>query len=135
VYVFVRQDIPIQHQMVQSNHAVLTVSSAVAIDGIPNIILIGVPDVPALNRAKAKLIAHGIDHSEWVEPDMDLGFTAMATVPLSVEEKIPLAHYRLWRPMIPSSLDTRASCQPVREGREAEVRVLPREPKLDPVTQ
>jgi transcriptional regulator of nitric oxide reductase len=126
--VFVRQDIPLAHQIVQSNHALLTVSAAVVINDIPNIILIGVPDLPALNRVKSKLIANGIVHSEWVEPDMDMGFTAMATVPLTVEEKIPLAHYRLWQysPVAQRAeqLANRKVCESM------DVRAIPGEPTL-----
>lgn len=84
--------------MVQSNHATLTIaSSPYDFAGIPNIVLIGVPDLAALKRADRKLSDCGIVHCAWTEPDGDMGFTAIATVPLSSEEKEPLKQYRLWR--------------------------------------
>ena len=84
--------------MVQSNHATLTIaSSQYSFDDIPNIVLIGVPDKAALERTQRKLADAGILHAAWEEPDFDLGFTAIATVPITREQKQVLANYRLWR--------------------------------------
>ena len=46
-----------------------------------------------------KLADNAIDHVSWEEPDYDMGFTAIATVPLTGEQKLPLANYRLWKPI------------------------------------
>lgn len=94
---FVRQDIPIEHQIVQSCHAALTMGSQVIVDGIPNIVLIGVPSLKSLERVQAKLDSHGIEYRAWTEPDFNLGFTSIATEPLTKEQKTPLANYRLWK--------------------------------------
>lgn len=74
-------------------------------DGIPNIVLIGVPNEQALRRAKQKLDEHKIAYYAWEEPDGDLGFTAIATEPIDSKRKEALAHYRLWKASntIPSS--------------------------------
>ena len=88
--------------MVQSNHATHTMASraaAYSVDGIPNLIMIGVPDLRALNRVAAKLADNAIPHCAWTESDFDLGFTAIATVPLTADQKKPLANYRLWKPV------------------------------------
>lgn len=69
------------------------------IDGIPNIVLIGVPDQSALTRVIRKLESHSIRHCVWKEPDFDLGLTAVATVPLDRVEKEALRNYRLWSPL------------------------------------
>jgi hypothetical protein len=66
-------------------------------DECPNHIVIGVPNVEALRRVLAKLKAHGIPHFSWHEPDMDLGFTAIATAPLRGDARRALANYRLLR--------------------------------------
>jgi len=95
--VFVRQDIPIQHQIIQSCHAVLTLSEDIRIAGTPNIVLIGVSGEEPLQKVKAKLAEYGFYYSAWTEPDYDLGFTAIAVEPLDSLERAPLRHYRLWK--------------------------------------
>ena len=97
---FVRQDLPLSQQIVQSNHAILSLSQWFRIDGIPNVIVIGLPDVAALNRAKSKLDKERIAYYAWHEPDFDYGFTALATVPLTPERKTVLKHYRLYSPVV-----------------------------------
>ncbi len=97
-------------QIVQSNHAILTLATTASPHysfnfnppskhNYPNIILIGVPDRRALDRVQKKLALNSIPHYCWTEPDNNLGFTAIATIPLRPDEKIPLANYRLWRPV------------------------------------
>jgi hypothetical protein len=54
-----------------------------------------VPDQPALRRVQEKLDRHKIAYYAWSEPDFDLGFTALATVPLDAERKKVLSNYRL----------------------------------------
>lgn len=85
--------------MVQASHAALTLSSRVHEVGIPNIVLIGVPTKSSLLRVEKKLIDHAIDHVAWEEPDYDFGLTALATVPLTREQKKPLANYCVWQPI------------------------------------
>ena len=105
------------------------------IDGMPNIVLIGLPNLKALQKARGKLIEAGIEHSEWTEPDFDLGFTSMATEPLDAEKKQVLANYRLWRPMIPGSSEKEQTATHKVAGR-SHVQVVPGEPILcDPVAQ
>ena len=82
--------------MVQSNHATRAITTLYPQgEGIPNIVLIGVPDVRALNRVVRKLEEAQIPHYCWHEPDNDFGFTAIATAALG-EERKALANYRLW---------------------------------------
>jgi hypothetical protein len=65
--------------------------------GIPNVIVIGVPDTAALLRVLAKLAAYQIPHYAWTEPDNDFGLTAIATGPIDDEQRKVLSNYRLWR--------------------------------------
>lgn len=67
------------------------------VEGIPNLVLIGVPDLAALQRADQKLCDAQIPHFNWREPDGNMGFTAIATAPLVGEQRKCLANYRLWR--------------------------------------
>jgi hypothetical protein len=98
--VFVRQDLSIPQQLVQSNHATLSFASLYGVDGIPNIVIIGVPNEQALRRVEKKLEACAIPHFSWTEPDYDLGFTAITTAPLTREEKVALANYRVYSPVV-----------------------------------
>lgn len=59
-------------------------------------VLIGLPNVRALERAVAKLCAAGITYYRWNEPDNDLGFTALCTVPIAGPQRAALANYRVW---------------------------------------
>ena len=96
VYVFIRTDIPTEHQLVQSGHALYHLASNFRPDpSVPNIIAIGVPHVAALERVKAKLELNKIPHYIWREPDHDFGFTAIATSPLDDKQKLALSNYRL----------------------------------------
>ena len=61
--------------------------------------LIGVADEAALQRVEAKLVAHQIPHYSWTEPDEDLGFTAIATAPISGEQRNTLRNYRVYAPV------------------------------------
>lgn len=99
LYLFIRQDLPLSQQIVQTNHATFALSSIRKESGCPNIVLIGVPNVKSLERVRSKLQAHQVPHYCWEEPDYDFGFTAIATAPLTEEEKKPLGNYRLWRPV------------------------------------
>lgn len=68
-----------------------------SIDGAtPSIVLIGVPNKPALERVINKLIDNQIDFSDFHEPDYDLGLTAVATVPVTEEQRAILQNYKLW---------------------------------------
>lgn len=62
----------------------------------PSIVLIGVPDKKALERVINKLIAHSIDFSDFYETDNDIGLSAVATVPLTEEQREALRNYKLW---------------------------------------
>jgi hypothetical protein len=105
VYVFVRQDIPLPQQLVQAAHAVFGMTSLSPHgEGSPNIIVIGMPHLASLLKAAKKLKAAQVPHFDWHEPDGDLGFTAIATLPLHGAQKEPLANYRLWRYSPPASV-------------------------------
>lgn len=100
VYVFVRQDLPLAQQLVQSNHAMFMMASTLSdVEGIPSVLLIGMPDVAALNRVVTKLTARNIPHVAYVEPDFanELGFTAISTAPLNCVQKLALINFRLWK--------------------------------------
>ena len=96
---FVRTDIPLAHQIVQSNHAVYHLAGLRYEDGNPNLVVIGLPSESSLRRTLRKLETHQIPHYAWTEPDNNFGLTAIATAPLRGEERKILANYRLYAPV------------------------------------
>lgn len=98
MFIFVRQDLPIAQQIVQTNHATFAFASIFTSEpGIPNIVLVGVPDVSALNRVLSKLKANQIPHMVFRDPDLGPDMTAIVTEPLDHEQKKCLSNYRLWK--------------------------------------
>lgn len=69
--------------------------------GTPNIVLIGLPHVESLRKTEAKLCFWNIPHYAWHEPDLDLldDFTAIATAPLSGEQRDVMKNYRVYAPV------------------------------------
>lgn len=67
-------------------------------EGIHNIVVIGLPDVKALERAAKKLELAGIPHFNWKEPDFDYGFTAICTAPIAGARREALKNYRVYSP-------------------------------------
>ena len=104
IYVFVRQDISLPQQLVQSNHASILLSQTHKIEGTPNLILIGVRDICELENVRYRLLGSGYDFVMWSEPDYDMGETAIATVPLDQSQRMIFSQYRLWVPLSPCSL-------------------------------
>lgn len=78
-------------------------------DNIPNIVLIGLPNKAALQRALGKLRAAHIPHYEWHEPDYDFGFTAIATAPIRGEQRDALKNYRVYSLGIAQQVERRGS--------------------------
>lgn len=59
-------------------------------------ICIGVSNVNSLHKVKKLMAENHIIHYAWTEPDNDLGFTSLATVPLDDEQRKVFAKYKLW---------------------------------------
>jgi hypothetical protein len=97
--VFVRQDISLAQQIVQSNHATYEVARRYPLnpDIIPSCIVIGVPDKTALYRVIDKLHKNNIPFQAFNEPDYNMGLSAVATAPLDQEQRKVLSNYRLWK--------------------------------------
>jgi hypothetical protein len=63
----------------------------------PSVVLIGVPNQKALERVIRKLEANRIEAVSFVEPDFDMGLSAVATVPLNAEQRLVLKNYETWK--------------------------------------
>lgn len=108
-YIFVRQDIPLSAQLVQTNHATFEMAYTLtqSVEPItPSIVLIGVPSKKALEKVIQKLKLNRIDASAFYESDDDMGLSAVATVPLNEEQREILQNYKLWNEVLhaPSSV-------------------------------
>lgn len=66
---------------------------------MPNIVLVGLPNVRSLEKTARKLRLNNIPHHEWHEPDFDFGFTAICTAPLDEKQRIILKDYRVYAPI------------------------------------
>ena len=101
IYVFVRQDISLAQQLVQSSHAVYSIAQQqtnLDKNTIPSIVMIGVPNSKALNRVITKLQLNNIEHATFFEPDFNMGLSAVATAPLYTnEERAVLKNYCTWK--------------------------------------
>ena len=98
-FLFVRYDLPVAQQIIQSNHSTHDMAYTLpqSVDPVtPSIVLIGVPNKKALLRVIEKLKLNHIEFSVFDEPDDDLGLTAVATVPLTEAQRALLQNYKLW---------------------------------------
>lgn len=100
IYIFVRTDLPMAAQIVQTNHATYQASQQFRQEGneIPYMILIGVADKQALEDVMERLKRHDIRFEAFYEPDNDMGLTAVTTHLLTNKERCPLRSYPKWTP-------------------------------------
>lgn len=97
-YVFVRKDISLAQQIVQSGHAALQAGFRFQEpQAISSLIILQVKDQAELAAAFEDLSERGIQVEPFYEPDFDMGFSAFATEPLYTNRhRGYLAHYPLW---------------------------------------
>lgn len=127
-FVFVRQDLTLPQQMVQSNHASHSIASQFPVDGVPNIVVIGVPNKAGLEEVIHILNWFQYPYCAFMEPDEGLGLTAVATVPLDGNQKMVFRDFKLWIPISPCSSDAeRLSAH--KADRRSETRNLPGAPE------
>lgn len=99
IYVFVRTDLSLEQQMVQSNHASVEAGRLHyrPEHGIASLVLLAVPNQAALHRASTHLQALGIAHEMFFEPDWSMGHCALGTRPLLDDERPLLRGWPLWK--------------------------------------
>jgi hypothetical protein len=97
VYVAVRRDLPLACQSVQAVHAGISAGrDLIAKDCTnPNLVLLTVPDLPALLSLRHQCDAAGIGNRVFVEDDIGYQPTAIATEPVNgkarkIFQKLPL---------------------------------------------
>ena len=98
-FIFVRQDISLAQQIIQTNHATLEMAAAdVKLGETPNSVLIGVRDETELQNVINHLENSGIKHVAFVDNDFDFKKAAVVTVPLDIKQKQVLRGYSLYKP-------------------------------------
>lgn len=100
IYVFVRQDFSLSEQFLDGMHAAerLAVHERYSEDGIPNIVLIGLPSEKSLKRAVRYMSECGLHCCSWFDPDKGLEIRALAVGPVHPEQKHLLKKYVLYSP-------------------------------------
>ncbi len=102
VYVVVRVDIPIQHQMAQACHAALEAGKEFPdiIDEPDSLIVLQVENQEELNRAADLLHKNGVGLVKFWEPEprWNYGYTSFATEPMKHDQRGILNGYKLWTP-------------------------------------
>lgn len=86
-YVLVRQDIPVEHQMVQACHAALEAGYRFQAPAqTSHLVLCSVKDEAELLGWSAKLKSSGIAHEMFFEPDNSMGYSAIATLAITCSQ-------------------------------------------------
>jgi hypothetical protein len=96
-FIFVRQDLNKEIQVVQSSHAALVLGHKLK-DHDPhklNFVVCGAKDLSELMDIKNHIATEGIETVEFVEPDIDNEVTAIASFPMSVSKKRCMRHYKI----------------------------------------
>lgn len=99
-YIFVRRDLPIQHQITQACHAAYETGKVFndkPLDNPDSLITIGIKNQEQLINAQKRLEELGIKTIPFFEPDWDYGFTSFGTEPLDDEQRTNLLKYQLWK--------------------------------------
>lgn len=88
IYVLVRQDIPLEQQMVQACHAAAEAGFAFAAPAeTSSLIVCTVPDRAALESAKERMTRYGIQAQMFYEPSWSMGHSALASEPITSRKK------------------------------------------------
>lgn len=100
-HVLVRQDLPLAQQAVQAVHAAMAcVHEHGGLSPGTRLVLLSVPDRPALLDWSQRLGERGIAHSLFEEPDHGIGASALATPPAPLAQRRLFGRLPLWSPAL-----------------------------------
>lgn len=94
---FVRKDLPQTVQVVQASHACIEATRAFLEKDVehPHLVVLAVKDEPQLFKSAKKLDTAGIRYCTFIEPDRGGEATALATEPISGEQRRFFKNYQL----------------------------------------
>lgn len=96
IYMFIREDLSVSQQIVQTAHAVDEIGRRHQSVGNNYMVLCGVKDEQDLLEVSDWLKEQFIDHETFFEPDID-SHTAIATRPIIGEERLAMKRFKLKR--------------------------------------
>ncbi len=93
----VREDLSLPQQAVQAIHAAIEATRTFLSpeETHPHVVLCTVPSEQALMRAMHRLSARDIQFKHFIEPDIGNEITALATAPLSGQDRKAFSNYPL----------------------------------------
>lgn len=97
VYIFVRQDLSKEQQLVQAAHVALVLGSKLNRTNIEELYftVIGIPQLIDFTTVMKDLKKHGTEYVRFYEPDQGNTLTAIATYPIPKDERGILKEYKL----------------------------------------
>lgn len=109
IYVFIRQNMFPDHQMVHSFHLGFLIGKAIdgycqkrhTLSGHPIVLLFGEPNEAALNDRCEQMRQLGIEFTTWSDPDAkpehdDFGLTGIVTEPMTKTQRNKMPRFRQW---------------------------------------
>lgn len=99
VYIFVRQDLSKEQQLVQAAHVTLVLGNKLKHKNVENLYftVIGIPQLSDFCKVMKDLKKHGTEYVTFYEPDQGSTLTAIATMPILKSERRNLLEYKLLR--------------------------------------
>lgn len=96
IYVFIRKDLSLPQQVVQSSHACIEAAKSFLSNDLehPHLVVLGVKGEHQLYTAAQKLDKAGIRYRTFIEPDRNDEATAIATEPVFGEKRHLFRTYR-----------------------------------------
>jgi hypothetical protein len=96
-YIFIREDLTPAQQIIQAGHATYDAGSKWPRDHSPHFVLFSAKNEEELMKIRFELQSKGIEHTTFYEPDHDTGHTAIATKPISGDDRQHFKRYRMKR--------------------------------------
>jgi hypothetical protein len=88
VYVVVREDLSPEQQAVQAVHAALMAGSVYGSTAAQaHVVLARVQSLASLQNLALELTVEDVGHQVFFEPDNDVGYSALATIPLPASSR------------------------------------------------
>lgn len=98
MYIFVRRDISLEQQLVQASHAALEAGfSFQKPQNTAFLVLFSVETQEKLLKIADNLEKSGVKSVLFFEPDDNMGYSALATEPISEEKRRIFRRFRLWK--------------------------------------